>query len=250
MRDTADEALVRKRLDELAARAARTGSDCFTEFLTPPECEWASIAARRQGVEASLFGGYDDAERRVARFGDCGEPYPITALSISWHKQSAPTHRDLLGAAMGLGFRRSCLGDIVLGQDKAWLFALSTIAERLADCFTEAGRVRLSVELAEDAPDAAPVAGEPVRLTVSSPRLDAVLSGGFGISRPDAVALIAEGRAKLRHLPTERPDAHVAAGDAISLRGYGRLTVEAVGQPTKKGRIPISLIRCGSGRGR
>ncbi len=250
MRDTADEELLKKRLSELASRAERTGSACFTEFLTPPEAEWAQIAARKQGADIELFGGYDDAERRVARMGGHDEPFPIAAVMLEWPHQSAPAHRDLLGAAMGLGFRRSCMGDIVLENDRAYLFALAPIAAQLADGLTEAGRIKLRAALTDGTPELAPIEGEPVRDTVSAPRLDAVLSSGFGLSRSKAAELIAAGRAKLRHLPTEKPDARVSEGDAISLRGYGRLVVEALGQPTKKGRIPINLIRYGSRRGR
>lgn len=90
-----------------------------------------------------------------------------------------------------------------------------------------------------------PIPGEEVRDTVSSLRLDAVVAGGFRLSRGTAAELIGMGRVKLRHLPEERPDARVAPGDAISVRGYGRLTVDAVGLPNRKGRLPLTMTRYG-----
>ncbi len=81
-----------------------------------------------------------------------------------------------------------------------------------------------------------------------SPRLDAVVGDGFHLSRGDAAELIEAGAVKLRHMPTLRPDARVAEGDAISVRGYGRLRVEAIGSPTRKGRLPVTLTRFGAPR--
>ena len=68
------------------------------------------------------------------------------------------------------------------------------------------------------------------------------------LSRAAAADLIAAGHVKLRHLPTQRPNARVGEGDAISARGYGRLMIDQVGAPTKKGRLPLRLIRYGASR--
>ena len=97
-------------------------------------------------------------------------------------------------------------------------------------------------------PEVEPPQGVEVRDTVSSLRLDAVVSGGFGLSRAAAADLIAAGHVKLRHVPTQRPDVRVGEGDAISVRGYGRLVIDQVGAPTKKGRLPVRLIRYGASR--
>ena len=40
MRGEEDQAQVMRRLDELAARTARTGLSCFTAFLSPAEALW------------------------------------------------------------------------------------------------------------------------------------------------------------------------------------------------------------------
>ena len=251
MRGEEDPALLARRLDELAARAERTGQPCFTGFLTPPEADMAMVSAQRRGIEVRLEGGYEDAERRMARFtppDGWEEPFPITALEATWPHQTAPGHRDLLGSVLGLGIRRSCVGDIVVLADRAYLFLETQLAEHVALSLTSAGRVQIRTRLLEAWPDVAPPQGVEVRDTVSSLRLDAVVSGGFGLSRAAAAELIAAGHVKLRHVPTQRPDARVCEGDAISARGYGRLVIDQVGAPTKKGRLPVRLIRYGASR--
>ena len=252
MRGEEDQAQVMRRLDELAARAARTGINCYTAFLSPAEALWAEASANRQRVHVTLQGGYEDAERCIACFWDEDEPedFPLAALELTWPHQSAPGHRDVLGSAMGLGLKRSCMGDIVLTEDTGYLFAERQMAGHIALSLNSAGRVRLQVRLLDEWPQLEPPAGEELHDTVHSLRLDAVVAAGFHLSRGDAAELITAGHVKLRHLPTERTDARVQEGDAISVRGHGRLVVEEVGSPTKKGRLPLRLTRYGTNRKR
>ena len=252
MRGEEDQAQVMRRLDELAARTARTGIPAFTAFLSPAEAQWAQASANRQRVNLSLQGGYEDAERCIGCFWDDEAPdaFPLEALELKWPHQAAPGHRDVLGSAMGLGIKRSCMGDIVLTEDTGYLFAESQMAQHIAQSLLSAGRIRLQVRLLDEWPQLEPPAGEEVHETVHSMRLDAVVAAGFNLSRGDAAELIAAGHAKLRHLPTERTDARVQEGDAVSVRGYGRLIVEEIGNPTKKGRLPIRLTRYGIKRKR
>lgn len=239
------------RLLELAEQADRQDRSRFTPFLTPPEAELALAAAKRARVNGELFGGYEGAERRMARFSPMlaePEPFPIAALEITWPHQEAPEHRDLLGGLMGLGVKRARAGDIVLLPDKAYLFVETTLAGMIAQGLVEAGRVRLTVRAGAILPDLAAPEGEEQRFTVQTPRLDAVVADGFHLSRGNAAELIEAGAVKLRHMPTLRPDARVEAGDAISVRGFGRLRIEEFGEPTRKGRLPVRVTRFGSNR--
>ncbi len=240
------------RLLELAEQADRQGRSRFTPFLTPPEAELAQAAGKRARVEVALWGGYADAERRMARYTaplETPADFPLTALELTWPHADAPEHRDLLGSVMALGVQRARLGDIALTADRAFLFVESALADVLLRELVSAGKTRLNVRLGDAPPQAAVVAGEEIRCTVQSLRLDAVLADGFHLSRGDAAALIEAGAVKLRHAPTLRPDARVEAGDAISARGLGRLRVEEVGAPTRKGRLPVRLTRFGAARG-
>lgn len=239
------------RLLEIARQADRQGRCRFTPFLTPPEAELAEAAAKRANVDMALFGGYDDAERRMARFTPpfAGEaPFPVKAMQITWFGSQAPQHRDLLGSVMGLGVQRSRIGDIVLLAQEACLFAEQTLADMIAQSLLEAGRISLSVRVLDAVPELENQAGEPQRGTVASPRLDAVVAEGFHLSRGAAADLITAGNVKLRHVPVLRPDARVEAGDAISVRGHGRLRVDAFGDSNRKGRFPILYTRFGAVR--
>ena len=239
------------RLLELAAQAERQQRCRFTPFLTPPEAELALAAAKRAHVSGALFGGFAGAERQMARF--CPpltpeETFPLATLLITWPHQDAPEHRDLLGGVMGLGVKRARIGDIVLLADQAYLFVETALAELVAGSLLEAGRTRLSVQMVEGMPELCAPAGEEIRFTVQTPRLDAIIADGFHLSRGNAAELIQAGVVKLRHAPMLRPDARVEAGDVISVRGYGRLRIESYGDLTRKGRLPVLLTRFGASR--
>ena len=80
---------------------------------------------------------------------------------------------------------------------------------------------------------------KPISFTVQSPRLDAVLSETFRLSRTAAVRQIAAGFANLNHLPCLKPDAPVHEGDVLSLKGYGKARIAEIGGVSRKGRTYV-----------
>ena len=239
----------RRRLEDLARRAARTGRTQFTRFLEPSSQPEASSAAHAEGVTAVFFGGFEDAERKMAAFcaGEPDEPFPIEALKLTWNaKFSDASHRDLLGAVMALGLKRETIGDICLGVSpgSAYLFCAAEVAESIIGSLESAGRAHLKVARA-DKLEIAPPKGTEQRITVQAPRMDAVLAAGYRLSRAEAQRLIAAGLVKLNHIPELRGDVHLKAGDLISARGYGRLRVDAIQGETRKGRLAIRVFLYG-----
>ena len=246
-----------KRLDELALRAAYSGIPAFTRFLEPSAFDAARAAANRAGVRAAFFGGFGEAERQVAAFYVDEPPeeadFPVIALRVDWNAKFAhPAHRDLLGAAMGLGIERETLGDVALGQRNgapcAYLFCLPEVADYVCGNLESAGRAAVKVSRASEAPEILPPEGEHLRLTVQNERLDAVLAAACRLSRSEAQRMIAAGPVKLNHVPNLHADARLKEGDLISARGQGRIRVEEFQGETRRGRRVVAVFRYG-GRG-
>jgi RNA-binding protein YlmH len=245
--DPVKDELDRAHLHDLC-RAAHRGQIRFTRFLEPPHQAEAVRCAKEEGVEAAFFGGYEGAERAVAAFyeGEPPESWPVECLRADWSAAfSKVQHRDLLGALMGLGIERSLMGDIVVGEGSAYLFAIESVAPLILSELTSAGRAKLSVRRAEG--EALPYeAGVSIRDTVSTMRLDALIAAGFSLGRAEAQEVIRRGLVKLNHLPEARTDARIRAGDLISVRGQGRLRVDEEQGPTKKGRLGVKMTRFGA----
>ena len=242
--------LEKKRLRELALRARHGGAACFTRFLEPSMEPEARAAAAEAEVSLALWGGYPDAERRIAAFY-CFDPpqegdYPLACLELNWNaKYFQPGHRDLLGAVMGLGLERDATGDIVLGarEGSAYLFVHRDVEEYILANLDSAGRASLKLRRASGAPEIRPPEGASLRVTVSSPRLDAVLAAGLKLSRGEAQRLIDGGLVKRNHIETLRGDVHLEEGDLLSVRGHGRMRVEGFEGLTRKGRQAVRLFR-------
>ncbi len=223
-----------------------------TAFLSPQEQEAArrllrAIGAGEEGY--AFFGGYEGAERQILCFlpdwAWAVDESQIRAIRYMWHESSASlTHRDFLGSLMAMGVVRETIGDIMVSDQSADILCLQSVADHLLQSYDSAGRTHLRVEETELHNLHIPVAKTKlIRDTVSSLRLDGVVSSGFSISRGKAAEAIAAGRVQLNWSECRKGDKPVAQGDHISLRGLGKCTVEEVGNETKKGRIFVTIKR-------
>ena len=243
-----DKELIR-RIEDLAGQCTRRNREAATMFLDPAELAQAEAAVRKiPGAAVLCHGGFEDAERRRMFFlPDYFEPdtFPIeehiAAVRITC-PYGAPTHRDFLGSVLGLGIKRDALGDILVFQGHTDVICTPQIAAFIADNLTRVGRCGVSCaplpigEIIAPTPEFKKVGG-----TVASPRADAVAALGFNISRTAAAELIRDGRLAVNHLEQLSPSAEISEGDLLSLRGYGRARLAAVGGTSKKGRIFLEI---------
>lgn len=156
--------------------------------------------------------------------------------------------QDLARAALGRALKREALGDILLPADApgtAYVFALEPAAKLICRELCQAGRTEVSTRLLE--PEEIPAFPAPERqlltATVSSLRLDAVLSAMLHVSRGTAAELIEAGRVEINHLPVEKPHAPVYEQDVFTVRGKGRFRLTALPGKSKKDRSIIEFFQ-------
>ena len=232
------------RLQQNAQRADRLDIPVPGRFVTGEERAMAVRAAREARVAVSFDGGWPDAEREQVCFHPAWAEAEFMAVwvEIRWAaKFTHVEHRDLLGSLMALGMDRSFFGDLIAQEDRAYLLCLPEIAARLPMEWDKAGNVPIKVQLLEEAPAIAPPKGEFLRDTVASLRLDCILSAGMKTSRSRAAEIIRMGAVAVDHMPEERTDRVLCAGQLLSIRGFGRIRLTEVGSPTRKDRLPVQL---------
>ena len=198
------------------------------------------------------FGGYEAAERKLLVYlpdyldesALYEEDSPVVCLRSSFYEGDTPSHRDFLGALMGAGIARETVGDICVGKGSCDFFVTNEIAPYLLQNFNSAGRTKLRLQQIPlvEAAIPQPKTTE-IRDTVSSLRLDSIISAGFRVSRTVAAGYIAAGKAAIDGLPCEKPDRAVAQGATITVRGLGKIQLILVGGQTKKGRTTITINR-------
>lgn len=234
------EALVRR-----ARQAADTGHGAHSRFLdTGIQKRLETALLRELGGDLSFNGGYAGAQRRIACFGAVSSSELPVALHISWNARFADIgHRDMLGAMLGLGIQRDCIGDIAMGEPgECYAFITADMADFLQANLNQAGRATLKVERAQALPDGFADDGKTMRATLASLRLDAVAGAGMRLARGKAVALIQQGRVSVNGQLAMKASVQVAVGDVISIRGMGRVVLIDTGDTlTRKGRMGVEL---------
>lgn len=239
-----EEEQLRLRLRQAAERADRLDCAVPDRFVTGEERAWAVHEARQAGVEAAFDGGWADAERvQVCFYPKDAEPrFDAVWLEISWPAKFVRCdHRDLLGSLMALGMDRSCFGDLMAMEDRAYLLTLPMMAVRLPGEWLKAGSAPLTIRGLDEPPEIEAPRGTMLRDTVPSLRLDAILSSGMKLSRARAAELIREGAVAVEHRQETRTDRVLEAGQLLSIRGFGRVRLREVGDMTRKERLPVLL---------
>ena len=232
------------RLHQAAERADKLSRPITARFLTGAERSLAIHAAREAGVSVAFDGGWPEAERVQPCFYPADEEPLFTGvwMEARWNAKFASVdHRALLGSLMALGMDRAFLGDIIAQEDRAYLYVLPEMAARLPMEWNQAGRATLTVTGLDAPPAIEPPKGSLLKDTVASLRLDSVLASGMKLSRARAAEIIRQGSVMVDHLPEERVDRLLAAGQLLSIRGFGRVRLVEVGSPTRKDRLPVTL---------
>lgn len=207
----------------------------------------------------SFYGGFNDAERTVAvflpdyisvsaaeHFGQFPDDNPICIIELEKDRFSPPlSHRDYLGAMMGLGIKREMTGDIIVSETGCRIAVLSKIAPFIAENLAKAGRGTLKAKIIppSDAPDSSKSAGVPDSFTVSSMRLDSVVKNAFRLSRGNASESIESGAVYVNDVECTKPDKKISSGDKIVFRRKGRIIVNDCSRHSSKGRIIVEITR-------
>ena len=241
-----DDVLFVRRLRDLCSAARKRSVPRYTPFLNEREQALAvEVLSREKDITYTFYGGYNGAVRQMAAiysaYCNLAEyHYPMNALMVQHVKGEKLSHRDVLGSLIGLGVSRSSVGDIMLGAGECYFLVLSTVADMLKNELRRIGRVGVRCENASFEELVLEQEFEEIRGTVSSARLDSMVKLFTNLAREKASGLVKAGVVQKNYTIAEQPSAGVAIGDVLTIRGYGKYIVDAVGVPTRKGRLPIT----------
>ena len=252
-------------LEDKALQCSRNQVITCSRFLDMHERSIASFIKLPEGVTRVFFGQDPDAERTVAcylpsyveaadsdslmeYFAENPEDCPIKVLDITKDRFSRPlSHRDYLGAVMGLGINRDITGDIIVSEKGCLMSVTSNMAEYICSNLSKAGRGTLTVSVAY------PWEVKRERLdngveeffTVSGLRLDSIVKNAFSLSRDAASEAISKGLVFVNDTECFKPDRRVTGGDKITLRHKGRVIIDDCSGVSKKGRIIVKTRKYG-----
>ena len=244
--------LIKKRFTELADRSYTMGQFTFTQFLGMAELSiFYEEKNKLDYASPNVFGGYDGAKREVVRFGNpeelgYEEGFPIDVLAITPLMDKFAeelTHRDFLGALMGLGIERSLLGDIIVSGKKAYLFCLDRISGFIIENLTSVKHTSVSVRKteAEDIKDIPKSFEKEKLIQAASERIDAVIAKVYNISRSAASEYFAQKKVFVNGRQTENTSLNLKQDDVVTVRGFGRFKLSEIVGTSKKGKLNIKI---------
>lgn len=232
------------RAKELAERAKMKGICIFSDFLNLKEQNDIRNAYPDDFV--SFWGGTEVAERKMARFGtSCvNDRFPISVLKIQITDgkfASKITHRDVLGALMGLQIAREKIGDLFVGQD-CYAVLHDSVANFVAQNLTGVGKNTVKTQFVDKVPSEYFPQKEEKIIALTSNRIDAVLSKVFNLSREQSTELIALQKVFVDGIVCEKSTRPMKYGENVSVRGYGKFTFGNRLGTTRKGKYQFSVF--------
>lgn len=210
-------------------------------------------------ADVMLYGGFDSSERAVmvfvpkyleiADFDSLAEYFsenpsenPLAIINLKKDSFSVVSHRDYLGALMGLGIKRETTGDILPNDSGANLIVLKSVAKYITDELKSVGRATVTAK--ETDFTGLHVSSDNVEertVNVSSMRLDNIISASFRLSRTESSSAISSGSVFVNSLQVLKCDKKVNVGDKIVFRTKGKIVLKEISGVSKKGRNFIKI---------
>lgn len=245
-----EDRLLKKRYSELADKSQYNSQFTFTSFLGMAELnlfyEWAE---QNHFQEYSVFGGDENCERQMVRFGTSEElgyetPFPIICLEIKpLLKKFADDfeHRDFLGALMNLGIERSTLGDIFVQDHVGYLFCTQTIAPYIIENMDKVKHTHVKTAVCNQWQTYIAKEPEVKEYIVSSERVDGLIAKVYQLSRTQSIRLFGEKKIFVNGKIFENNSGKLKENDVITVRGFGKFIYMGMKYETKKGKYCVSV---------
>lgn len=227
----------------------RTYVHKLSDLLDPREQQVIEmlIGTANEDLQLKLYGGGNYTERKriiIAPYYEelKEEDFQLTLMSASYNsKFLSLSHRDVMGAFLSLGIKRSKLGDIFVTDNEIQIIMAKDIASYVAANLTKIknANIQLTEQSFSDLLEKETNWIETDK-TVSSLRLDVVLRDIYQISRKDATSHIARKHVKVNFKLVDNVTFNLLEGDLISLRGKGRSKLVQVNGLSRKNKFRIT----------
>lgn len=242
--------LEKKKLMDLAERSYGQNCYTFTGFLGLSEQSvfWDNVG-ELEYAGFSFFGGMENSERKMLRFGkkdELGyeEEFPICCIHVMPEMAKFAdqlSHRDFLGALMNLGIERSILGDLLVKEKEAFLFCNQNMAEYICTNLDKVKHTSVRCRLVENPAELPKQEPSMEQIQVPSLRIDACIAKVYRLSRTQVVEFFRADKVFVDGRLCENNSRNMKAGEVINLRGYGKFIFTGEMHETRKGKLSIEV---------
>ena len=219
----------------------------YSDFLNPFEIENAkAILNSNDDLKYTVDGGYNESERKVVfiypfymEYEDIDETLRFIQIEGNFKFKSI-SHKDYLGALLSLGIKREKIGDIIIHEDFCQVIVSYDICDFILMNLEKVAKNNVKLrEISREEIVFNPPKYKEIAFTVTSSRIDCIISGLYNISRQESLKLIKNEKVQMNYEKITSCSREVNSNCMISVRGKGRAKILDIGQLTKKGKIKV-----------
>ena len=206
-----------------------------SDFLSLPYQLQLEGLAKKLKLNVSYF---NKGERKVACiskgvFKDVDSPIQVYRVKTFFNF----SHGDVMGSLLGLGIKRSVLGNIYCDKNDIEFEILNSIEKYIEDNFLKIGSRTISIEkLDREIKTKERIKKE---IIVSSMRLDSVVSSVFKMSRDETKSRISNKEVEFNFTIPTRSDLKITPPCYLSTRGKGKVYIKDILRYTRSDRIVL-----------
>lgn len=222
----------------------------FTEEFYPPNF-WKKFQNKSNGLNVITNGFFEDSDRRQIAFvpenfmpkdnkdfeNFFDFPHKLIKISIS-SKFGKYGHKDFLGSLMGLNIKRELMGDLIFENNAGYIPVSSKIVDVILSELVKIGKTPCKVEIVnlEKMKNLPKYNYDNKLITVSSKRLDSIVSSITNLSRNKVVEPIEKGKVLVDYAKMTDKSKIIDIGSLITIKGFGKYKLFSEKGETKKGR--------------
>lgn len=231
------------RLDDLIYQSEKYHKTMATNFLEENE---VAIALKYLGKKYHyrLDGGYPNASRNKIVFiyeDEDIKQCQCLRSRINTHFVKIE-HRDVLGALLGLNIEKEMIGDIFVTNDEIIIYVDESIADFICMNLIQVNRLKTSFTISDEIYEPT-IQYEHLTLTISSERIDTIVSAICKINREQAQKMIKAKLVSINHMTIEDCSKLCNNNCTISIRRYGRYIYLGPIKKTKKDRLLVEVLK-------
>ena len=251
-----DKLLVAKLLDKIGFAKTKNkivNTDFLDMYQKKISLEILNIQKEKNYI---YYGGVDNADRQMLiiypekydniffnnKF-NYSEIISLIRIELPNELKGKYVHKDYLSGIMKLGIKREKCGDILVFDDGADIIVSTDIANYILNNLSQLTRFSKSkIEQLDISKVRIPdIKKEEIRITVSSMRLDNIVSQLANVSRTNAEQIIKEQKVFVNYENEMKNSKIINEKDIITIRGKGKFNVLKVNGVSKKGKIILTV---------
>jgi RNA-binding protein YlmH len=249
MNNKRENILLEAKVEDAINRVKKCNIRQFLNFLDPSQQEICKrVLDNEKDIQSIFFGGHEHCERKKLAIHPLNDyintwEWPISVLHLypNYNKKELK-HSDILGRLLSLGIKRNRIGDINIIKKTIQIFISEELQNYITYNLDTISNTSINVEKVDwnkVISYTSPFISN--YITVSSLRLDGIVSKQYGLSRKESVLMIKSGKVKVNWQFIYNPSVILKEKDVISVRGKGRAVIKEILGKTRKGNTKILI---------